>query len=318
SSKIAKKMIDAVCEAGADAVKFQSFQTEKMVTKSASKAKYQLKATGSDQSQYEMIKKLELDKIAHRDFLNYCRQKKIMFLSSPFDLESVDLLDSLGMKIFKIPSGEITNLPYLRKIGRLKKKVILSTGMADLKEIRDSLNVLIKAGTAKNNITVLHCHTDYPTVYEDVNLLAMLTIKNSFDVRVGYSDHTLGYDIAIAAAALGASVIEKHFTLDRNMPGPDHKASLEPREIKNMVQAVRNVEKALGCGEKKPSISELKNKLLVRKSIVAAKKIFKGETFTNKNVTVKRPGAGIGPMAWDKVIGQTARFDFEEDSFIKL
>ncbi|MFH1318769.1 MAG: N-acetylneuraminate synthase family protein, partial [Candidatus Omnitrophota bacterium] len=184
SSKIAKKMIDAVCEAGADAVKFQSFQTEKMVTKSASKAKYQLKATGSDQSQYEMIKKLELDKIAHRDFLNYCRQKKIMFLSSPFDLESVDLLDSLGMKIFKIPSGEITNLPYLRKIGRLKKKVILSTGMADLKEIRDSLNVLIKAGTAKNNITVLHCHTDYPTVYEDVNLLAMLTIKNSFDVRV--------------------------------------------------------------------------------------------------------------------------------------
>jgi N,N'-diacetyllegionaminate synthase len=241
-----------------------------------------------------------------------------MFLSSPFDNESVDLLNRLGLKIFKIPSGEITNLPYLRKIGKLKKKIILSTGMSNLKEIKQALGVLTKAGTNKKNITVLHCNTEYPTPFGDVNLNAMLTIKDAFKVNVGYSDHTHGMEASIAAAALGAIVLEKHFTLDKNMPGPDHKASLNTKELKAMVDAVRNVEKALGSSIKKPSPSEFKNMFIVKKSIVAKKGIEKGEKFNNENITVKRPGFGISPMLWDKVIGKTATRKFNEDEFIKL
>jgi N,N'-diacetyllegionaminate synthase len=241
-----------------------------------------------------------------------------MFLSTPFDFESIDFLNDLGLEIFKIPSGEITNLPYLEKIGKLGKKVILSTGMADLGEIEDALDILISCGTKKENITVLHCNTEYPTPYEDVNLLAMLTIKEAFKVKVGYSDHTLGIEIPIAAVALGASVIEKHFTLDKNMEGPDHKASLEPHELKAMIDAIVNIEKALGNGMKKPSKSELKNKDIVRKSIVAKREIKKGEIFTEDNITVKRPGTGISPMRWYEVLGKVAPKDYKEDELIKI
>jgi N,N'-diacetyllegionaminate synthase len=241
----------------------------------------------------------------------------ILFLSSPFDLESIDLLNRLGLTIFKIPSGEITNLPYLWKIGTLKKKIILSTGMADLGEIEDTLDVLTKSGTPLENITVLHCNTEYPTPFEDVNLLAMLTIKNALKVNVGYSDHTVGIEVAIAAVALGATVIEKHFTLDRNLPGPDHKASLEPDELKTMISGIRNIEKALGTGIKKPSPSEFKNMPVARKSIVAACPIQKGELFTEKNITVKRPGTGISPMRWDDMIGRQANRNYGKDELLE-
>jgi N,N'-diacetyllegionaminate synthase len=309
-------MIDAAVEAGADAVKFQTFKAEKVVSKHAQKAEYQKKTTTADESQLEMIKKLELDAAAHRTIIDYCKKKKIRFLSTPIDLESIDLLNELGLDIFKIPSGEITNLPYLRKIGSLKKEIILSTGMADLGEIEDALDVLMEAGTEIENITVLHCNTGYPTLMDDVNLRAMLTIAEAFGVRVGYSDHTLGIEVAIAAVAMGATIIEKHFTLDKNMEGPDHKASLEPDELKAMVRAIRNVEKALGNGIKKPSPSELKNKPIARKSIVAARNIQKGETFTEENLTVKRPGMGISPMRWDEVIGRKAKRDYKVDEVI--
>jgi N,N'-diacetyllegionaminate synthase len=259
-----------------------------------------------------------LDQCAHKELIAYCRQKGIIFLSTPFDLESIDLLNDLGLKIVKIPSGEITNLPYLRKIGGLKKKLILSTGMADLQEIGDALKILTGAGTPKENITVLHCNTEYPTPMEDVNLRAMLTIRDTFDVKVGYSDHTLGIEVPIAAVALGASVIEKHFTLDANMKGPDHKASLEPDSLRAMVEAIRNIEKMLGDGLKGPSPSELKNMPIVRKSIVAAKDIKKGECFSAANLAVKRPGTGISPMEWDEVVGQAAKNNFKEDEVIKL
>jgi N,N'-diacetyllegionaminate synthase len=265
-----------------------------------------------------MVKKLEL---SFDDFValkEYCDKLNIMFLSTPFDFESIDFLNDLGLEIFKIPSGEITNLPYLEKIGKLGKKVILSTGMADLGEIEDALDILISCGTKKENITVLHCNTEYPTPYEDVNLLAMLTIKEAFKVKVGYSDHTLGIEIPIAAVALGASVIEKHFTLDKNMEGPDHKASLEPHELKAMIDAIVNIEKALGNGMKKPSKSELKNKDIVRKSIVAKREIKKGEIFTEDNITVKRPGTGISPMRWYEVLGKVAPKDYKEDELIKI
>jgi N,N'-diacetyllegionaminate synthase len=318
SIEIAKKMIEVAKECGADAIKFQTFKAEKIVSKYAPKAEYQKQTTGETDSQLEMVKKLEL---SFGDFIalkEYCDKLNIMFLSTPFDFESIEFLNDLGLEIFKIPSGEITNLPYLEKIGKLGKKIILSTGMADLGEIEDALDILIFSGTKKENITVLHCNTEYPTPYEDVNLLAMLTIKEAFKVKVGYSDHTLGIEVPIAAVALGASVIEKHFTLDKNMEGPDHKASLEPYELKAMIDAIRNIEKSLGDGIKKPSKSELKNKDIARKSIVAKRKIKKGEIFTEDNITVKRPGNGISPMRWYEVLGKVASRDYEEDELIEI
>jgi len=316
SIELARKMIDVAVEAGADAIKFQTFKAEKVVSRYAPKAEYQKKTTTADESQLEMIKKLELGVDAHRELIAHCRQKNIQFLSSPFDLESIDLLNELGLDIFKTPSGEITNLPYLRKIVALKKEIILSTGMADLGEIEDAIDVLMEAGTKLKNITVLHCNTEYPTPMQDVNLTAMETIALKFCVRVGYSDHTLGIEIPIAAVALGAIVIEKHFTLDKNMKGPDHRASLEQDELKTMVNAIRNIEKTLGNGIKKPSPSELKNMVIARKSIVAARDIRKGEAFTEENLTIKRPGTGISPMRWDEVIGQRARKDYNIDELI--
>jgi len=316
SIELAYQLIDAAKNAGADAVKFQSFKADTLVSKKAEKAEYQKQTTSSSESQYNMIKQLELSVNDHKKLIDYCNKINIQFLSSPFDLESINLLNELGLEIFKIPSGEITNLPYLRKIGKLNKTVILSTGMSDLGEIEDALDVLAENGTDKNKITVLHCNTEYPTPFEDVNLNAMITIKNAFNVKVGYSDHTKGIEVPIAAVALGAEVIEKHFTLDRNLEGPDHKASLEPNELKMMIDAIRNIEKALGSGIKKPSPSESKNKVIVRKSIVAKTVIKKGDIFTEKNIGIKRPGNGISPMRWDEVKGTFASKDYKEDEVI--
>ena len=318
SLEIAKKLVDVAVDAGADSVKFQTFKAENIVTRYAQKAEYQKETTAGNETQFDMINKLELDINAHKELISYCKKKEITFLSTPFDLESVELLNNLGVGVLKIPSGEITNLPFLEKIGGLRKRLILSTGMADLEEIGNALSILIGAGTPKGNITVLHCNTEYPTPFEDVNLLAMNTIKEAFKVKVGYSDHTLGIEIPIAAVALGASVIEKHFTLDKDMEGPDHKSSLEPDELNNMVRAVRNVESGLGNGIKKPSMSELKNRSIVRKSIVAAGNIKMEEMFTKENITCKRPGTGISPMEWDNIIGKKAKRDFKEDELIEI
>ena len=316
SLEIAFRLIDVAVAAGADAVKFQTFKAEKFITMSAHKAEYQKETTGADESQLEMVKKLELDETAHIRLHQYCQHKGIQFLSTPFDLESIDLLSRLELEIFKIPSGEITNLPYLRKLGALKKRLIMSTGMADLGEIEDALDVLTESGTPLENITILHCNTEYPTPFEDVNLRAMLTIGHAFGVAVGYSDHTSGIEVAVAAVALGAAVLEKHFTLDRNLPGPDHNASLEPDELKAMVQAIRNIEKALGDGIKRPSPSEVKNKPIARKSLVASQPIKTGELFSAENIAAKRPGAGISPMRWNEVLGQVAQKDYEKDDLI--
>jgi len=317
SLKMALQLIDVAVAAGADAVKFQTFKAEKFITVNASKAGYQRETTDADETQLVMVKKLELDETTHIKLYQYCQQKSIKFLSTPFDLESIDLLNRLGLEIFKIPSGEITNLPYLRKLGALKKRLILSTGMADLGEIEDALDVLIESGTPLVNITVLHCNTEYPTPIEDVNLRAMLTIQNAFPgISVGYSDHTNGIEVPLAALAMGATVIEKHFTLDRNLPGPDHRASLEPHELTAMISGIRNIEKALGTGIKKPSPSELENISIARKSIVAAAPIKEDETFTEMNITVKRPGTGITPMRWDKMIGRKAGRDYKTDEII--
>lgn len=314
--EIAKKLVDVASEAGADAVKFQSFKAEKLVSRNAKKAEYQKNTTDKSESPLDMLKRLELDFKNHKELISYCGKRNIIFLSSPFDLESIDLLNRLGVEIFKIPSGEINNLPYLRKIGKLKKKVILSTGMSTLDEIKDALDILRENGTT--DIIVLHCNTEYPTRVEDVNLRAMETIRRTFNIEVGYSDHTLGIEVPIAAVAMGAAVIEKHFTLDKNMEGPDHKASLEPNELREMVRAIRNIERALGDGIKKPSNSELKNVNIVRKSIVAKRYIKKGEVLTEENLTVKRPGDGISPMKWDEVIGRVADKDYEEDELIQI
>ena len=316
SIKLAKKLIDVAAKSGANAVKFQTFKTENLVLKTAPKADYQKKTTNKEESQFEMLKKLELDLKAHQILIDYCNKKGIMFLSAPFDLESIDLLNQLGLKIIKIPSGEITNLPYLRAIGKLQKKVILSTGMANLDEIKDALDVLITSGTKKEDITILHANTQYPTPIEDVNLNAMCTIKDAFNIKVGYSDHTLGIEVPIAAVALGATVIEKHFTLDKTMQGPDHKASLEPNELTNMVKAIRNIELALGDGVKKPSKSEMPNIKIVRKSIVAKCKIKKGEILTENNLTTKRPNNGISAMKWDEIIGTIATKNYKKDQLI--
>jgi len=317
SIKLAKELIDVASDAGADAVKFQTFKAETLVSKSAQKASYQKETTDGKESQFDMLKKLELDVATHRELIEYCHPKKIMFLSTPFDLESIELLDSLGLEIFKIPSGEITNLPYLMAIAKLNKKVILSSGMATMQEIRDAFEVLVQNGTQKENITILHANTMYPTPMEDVNLNAMLTIKKELNVEVGYSDHTLGIEVPTAAVAMGASVIEKHFTLSRDMEGPDHKASLEPQELRAMVKAIRNIQKALGSFEKKPSPSETPNILVARKSIVASKTIAKGELLSESNLTVKRPASGINPMRWDEVLGKVAQKSYAVDEMIK-
>jgi len=309
-------LIDIAVEAGADAVKFQTFKAENLVTKSADKADYQKQTTDESESQFEMIKKLELDVETHKELITYCQEKNIMFLSTPFDSDSINLLNELNLKIFKVPSGEITNLPYLKHIGTLRKQVILSTGMSTLKEVGDALAILTNAGTLNENITVLHANTMYPTPMEDVNLNAMQTIHKEFGVAVGYSDHTLGIEVDIAAVAMGASIIEKHFTLDKAMEGPDHKASLEPEELKAMVSAIRNIEKALGSNEKILSPSEEVNINIVRKSIVASCPIRKGELLSEKNISTKRPGTGISPMKWDEIIGVVATKDYQADETI--
>jgi len=316
SIELAKKLIDVAVDAGADAVKFQTFKAKNLVSKNAHKAEYQKETTDKKESQFDMLKKLELNLNAHNELIAYCKSKNILFLSTPFDHDSIDLLNDLGLEIFKIPSGEITNLPYLRKIGALNKKIVLSAGMADIGEIEDALDILIKAGTPKSNITVLHANTMYPTPMEDVNLRAMVTIGCTFDVAYGYSDHTLGIEVPIGAVAMGASCIEKHFTLDKTMEGPDHKASLEPSELKAMVRAIRNIEIALGSSIKKPSKSETPNIAIGRKSIMAISSIKKGEFLTEDNIAIKRPGTGISPMRWDELIGTVAMRDYEEDELI--
>jgi N,N'-diacetyllegionaminate synthase len=312
----AKQLVDVAAEAGADKVKFQTFSADRLVTTSADKAEYQNQTTDASESQHTMIRKLELSREMHEELIAYCRQCDIEFFSTGFDTQSIDMLIELGQEKFKIPSGEITNLPYLRHIGRYAKPVILSTGMANLGEIESALEVLETSGTTRSQITVLHCNTEYPTPINDVNLTAMLTIRDELGVKVGYSDHTLGIEVPIAAVAMGATVIEKHFTLDRTLPGPDHAASLEPDELKSMVQAIRNIEKALGDGVKQPSPSETKNISIARKSIVAKKPIKKGERFSEDNLTVKRPGTGISPMGWDKIIGKESIKDYSKDQMI--
>lgn len=316
SIELAKQLIEKGAEAGVDAVKFQSFKASKLVTVNAEKADYQIANTGNnDENQYAMIKKLELDYDKHQELMDYAISKNVMFLSSAFDLESIDLLVDLDLSVFKIPSGEITNLPYLRKIALTKKPVILSTGMATLGEIEEALEVLKNNGTT--DVTILHCNTEYPTPMSDVNLTAMNTMKDAFKVKVGYSDHTLGIEVPIAAVALGAVVIEKHFTLDKTMEGPDHKASLEPDELKQMVKSIRNIEKALGTGVKTPTDSERKNKPIARKSIVAKAPISIGEIFSEENLEIKRPGTGISPMLWDEIIGSKATKDYQADELIE-
>lgn len=316
SIKLAYKLIDVASASGVNAVKFQTFKAENLVSKNAQKAEYQKQTTNPSESQFNMLKKLELDANAHRRLIDYCDKKDIIFLSTPFDYESIELLNKLKLQIFKIPSGEITNLTYLRHIGSLNKKVILSTGMSNLKEIGDAIKILINAGTLKENITVLHANTMYPTPMEDVNLRAMQTIQNKFDVAVGYSDHTLGIEVDIAAVAMGATIIEKHFTIDKTMDGPDHKSSINPEELKAMVSSIRNIEKALGSSIKKPSKSEKPNIIMARKSIVASKSIKKGELFTENNLTTKRPGTGLSPMEWDSVIGKVAKRDYQIDDLL--
>ncbi|ECR2944837.1 TPA: N-acetylneuraminate synthase [Campylobacter jejuni] len=315
---VAKRLIEVASEAGADYIKFQTFKTELCISKNAKKADYQLKTTDENESQFDMVKKLELDIEKHKILLEYCKKNHIQFLSTAFDLDSIDLLVELGIDIFKIPSGEITNLPYLKKIASFNKNIILSTGMATLGEIEKTLNVLVENGTQREKITLLHCNTEYPTPIEDVNLKAMQTLKEAFKLSVGYSDHTLGITIPIAAVAMGASIIEKHFTLDKGMQGPDHLASLEPNELKSMIKSIRELEQAFGDGIKKPSKSESKNINIGRKSIVAICSIKKGEIFTEKNLGVKRPGIGISPMLWDEVIGKVAKKDFEIDELIEI
>lgn len=319
SIDMAKQLIDVAAEAGVDYVKFQTFKAENLVTKSAVKAEYQKRNINDvDNSQYAMLKKLELSSLHHYELIEYCKKRDVKFFSTAFDFESIDFLASLHLGLWKIPSGEITNYPYLKKIAGFHEPVILSTGMSTMEEIEAAIAVLTKFGVQKDQITVLHCNTEYPTPMGDVNLAAMQDIRQRLGVTVGYSDHTQGIEVPIAAVALGAEIIEKHFTLNRTLPGPDHKASLEPAELVAMVSAIRNIEQAIGSNHKAISISESKNKDIARKSIVAAKNICKGEIFTEDNLTVKRPGNGVSPMQWETVIGQKAIRDFEEDELIEL
>ena len=316
SINLAKKLIDAASNSGANAIKFQTFKAKNLATKNSEKANYQKILTNQNETQFDMLKKFELSKETHLELIKYSNNKKIHFLSSPFDHESIDLLSELGLEIIKIPSGEITNLPYLKYIGKLDKKLILSTGMSNFEEVRNALEILVNSGTKKENITILHANTEYPTPMEDVNLRSMVTIGKKLNIKFGYSDHTLGIEVGIAAAANGASCIEKHLTLDCNMDGPDHKASLEPSQFKVMVKAIRNIEHALGSDVKKPSKSELKNIKIVRKSIVAKTNIKKGEFLNENNLTVKRPGTGISPMKWYDLLGTKATRDYKEDDLI--
>ena len=317
SLDMAKKLIVAAAEAGADFIKFQTFSTEKLVLKNSAQAEYQKKNLGAATSQFEMLKKLEMSAKDHYELIKFSKSQKIVFFSTAFDLDSIDLLDGLHLPMWKIPSGEITNLPYIRKIGSFKKPVILSTGMATLGEIEDAIGLLEESGTKRDKITVLHCTTEYPAPLDEVNLRAMITIGEAFKVRFGYSDHTDGIEIPLAAVAMGASMIEKHLTLDRNMAGPDHRASIEPDEFKKMIQGIRKIEIAMGSGIKKPTPSEIKNKVIARKSIVASKLIKAGEVFTAENLDLKRPGNGLSPMLWDKVIGSKARRDYQHDELIE-
>lgn len=316
SLDIAKQLVDVAADSGADAVKFQTFKAATLVTKSAQQAEYQTVNTGSQKTQFDMLKYLELSEEDHQELIDYCQFKNIEFMSTPFDLQSIEFLNGLGVNRFKISSGEITNFPYLKMVGSFNKEIVLSTGMATLAEIEAALSLLIESGTDKNKITILHATTDYPTQMHDVNLTAMKTIAQAFKVQVGYSDHTPGVEVPTAAVALGASIIEKHFTLDKKLPGPDHKASLEPQELKKMVEAIRNIEMALGDGIKHPSANEQKNMRVARKSIVALTAIKNGEIFTEQNLTIKRPGMGISPMRWNEVVGQVAQKDYEADDLI--
>lgn len=313
---LAKEMIRVAKDAGVDYVKFQTFRPQNLVSKFAEKAEYQKKSTGSGESQLEMLEKLTLSDEDYFSLKSYCDEQQIGFISTPFDLDSIAFLEQLNMDFWKIPSGEITNLPYLEAIGRTGKKVVLSTGMSEISEVQEAISVLEKNGTKE--ITLLHCNTQYPTPFQDVELLAMTDLKKKTGKRVGYSDHSLGIEVPIAAVALGAEVIEKHFTLERTMEGPDHLASLEPEDLKNMVKAIRNIEQALGNGVKKVSPSEMENKNIARKSIIAKCSIQKGEVFTEENLTTKRPGNGISPMKWYEILGKKATRDFSEDELIDI
>ena len=313
---LAKEMIRVAKDAGVDYVKFQTFRPQNLVSKFAEKAEYQKISTGSEESQLKMLEKLTLSDKDYFSLKSYCDEQQIGFISTPFDLDSIAFLEQINMDFWKIPSGEITNLPYLEAIGRTGKKVVLSTGMSEIGEVQEAISVLEKNGTKE--IILLHCNTQYPTPFQDVELLAMTDLKKKTGKRVGYSDHSLGIEVPIAAAALGAEVIEKHFTLDRSMEGPDHLASLEPEDLKNMVKAIRNIEQALGSGVKKVSSSEMENKNIARKSIIAKCNIQKGEVFTEENLTTKRPGNGISPMKWYEILGKKATRDFSEDELIDI
>ncbi len=314
---LARQLIDAAADAGADMVKFQTFSADRLASRVAPLADYQRRDDVDNSSQFELLRKLELDRRMHEALIAHAAARNIRFFSTAFDLESVRLLAELGLDRFKIPSGEITNLPYLKLIAAYQKPIILSTGMATMGEIEAAIGVLEAAGANRESITILHCNTEYPTPMGDVNLRAMCTIGQAFGVQVGYSDHTSGIEVSIAAVALGASVIEKHFTISRELPGPDHKASLEPNELKAMVAAIRNVEQAMGDGIKRPTLSESKNRSVARKSLVAARPILTGEVFTSENVAVKRPGTGLSPMLWDEICGRIAQRDYQTDELIE-
>jgi N,N'-diacetyllegionaminate synthase len=315
---LAKQLINVAAESGADVVKFQTFSADSLVTMTADKADYQILATGGAETQHEMLRRLELSHEMHWELISHCKAQGIMFLSTGFDVKSVEFLRGLGQTLFKIPSGEINNLPYLRCVGQFGKEVILSTGMSTIGEIDQAIDALVTAGTSANKITLLHCTSEYPAPVNEVNLRAMQSMQSAFGMKVGYSDHTQGIEVAIAAVAMGASVIEKHFTLDRNMTGPDHRSSLLPIELNEMVRSIRNIQSALGDGRKRPSLSEAKNRNIARKSIVASKSIKKDELFSLENITTKRPGNGISPMRWDEVLGRVASRDYAIDELIEL
>lgn len=316
--ELAKELVRVAASAGCDYVKFQTFVANNVVTTNASKADYQMKNCTSEETQIEMLEKLELSQAVHYDLIDECKKYGIKFLSTAFDMDSIDFLHTLNMGLWKVPSGEITNLTYLQKIGSYKEEVILSTGMSTLGEIENALEILINSGTLRDKITILHCNTEYPTPMSDVNLKAMLTIKNAFGINVGYSDHTLGIEIPIAAVAMGASVIEKHFTIDRSLSGPDHLASLEPKELRDMVQGIRNVESALGTGIKLPSESETKNKNIARKSIHLGKDVKAGHVLSLSDLIAKRPGNGLSPLFTKEIVGSIVKNDLSKDAMLNL
>ncbi|MHB1016848.1 MAG: N-acetylneuraminate synthase [Coriobacteriia bacterium] len=318
SLETARQLVDAAVAAGADAVKFQTFRATDVMVPDAPKADYQVSATGSDESQLQMVQHLALDESAHRELLAYCVSRGIEFLSSPFDAWSIDLLDRLGLATIKVPSGEITNLPYLRRIGALRRRLIVSTGMSTMDEVADALDALEASGTPLALVTLLHCTSEYPAPYDEINLRAMVALGREFGLPYGYSDHTLGNEVALSAIALGAVVVEKHLTLDRSMPGPDHAASAEPAQIADLIRAIRHIEAALGDGVKRPMPSELSTMRVARKSIVAARDIAEGERFAEENLTTKRPASGVSPMAWDRLLGRPASRGYRADERIDV